>query len=81
MVVVEPRRAGSPRPANYVLTSNVDTLAVAMIGNESEQEWADRVRGPAATIAIVLLIGILCYIVLPPFIFGLHPTLHATARF
>jgi hypothetical protein len=52
-----------------------------MIGNESEQEWADRVRGPAATIAIVLLIGILCYIVLPPFIFGLHPTLHATARF
>jgi hypothetical protein len=52
-----------------------------MIGNESEQEWADRVGGPAATIATVLLIGILCYIVLPPLIFGLHPTLHATARF
>ena len=52
-----------------------------MIGNESEQEWADRVRGPAATIAIVLLIGILCYIVVSPLISGLHPTLHATVHF
>jgi len=82
LVVVEPEFVRG-KPSASQLRPNVQccTLAVAMIGNESEQEWADRVRGPAATIAIVLLIGILCYMVLPPFIFGLHPTLHATARF
>ena len=47
-------------------------LAVAMIFNESQQEWADRVGGPAATIAIAILTGLYCYVFLIPLIFGYH---------
>jgi len=52
-----------------------------MITNESEQEWADRIGKTAATIATALLIGILCYVVLTPLIFGHHADLHATAHY
>jgi hypothetical protein len=43
-----------------------------MILNESQQEWADRVGGPAATIAIAILTGLYCYVFLIPLIFGYH---------
>jgi hypothetical protein len=46
-----------------------------MIFNESEQEWANRISGPAATVAATLLIGLFCYFLLilfMPLIFGHH---------
>lgn len=52
-----------------------------MITDESEEEWADRVGNTAAAIATVLLIGILCYVVVTPLIFGHHVDLHATAHY
>ena len=46
-----------------------------MIFDENEEEWADRVGKPAATVASVLLIGLFCYFLLilfMPLIFGYH---------
>ena len=46
-----------------------------MIFDENEQEWADRVGKPVATVAVALLIGLLCYflvILIMPLIFGYH---------
>jgi len=54
----------------------VAALAVAMIFDESEQEWVDRVSTPVVTIAATLLIGLFCYFLLilfMPLIFG-HQT-------
>ena len=62
------------RPAKFsvVRRKRLQLLAVAMIFNENEQEWADRVGGPAATIAIAILTGLYCYVFLIPLIFGYH---------
>ncbi len=35
-----------------------------MIWDESEQEWAERIGRPAATVAATLLIGLFCYFLL-----------------
>jgi len=46
-----------------------------MIFDESEQEWAERVGTPAATVAATLLIGLFCYFLLilfMPLVFGHH---------
>jgi IMP cyclohydrolase len=56
-------------------TQTIVATAVAMIFDESEQEWAERVGTPAATVAATRLIGLFCYFLLilfMPLIFGYH---------
>ena len=46
-----------------------------MIFDENEQEWADRIGKPAATVAAAVLVGLFCYFLLilfMPAIFGHH---------
>jgi hypothetical protein len=63
------------RPFFNRKAQTVAAVAVAMIFDENEEEWADRVGKPAATVASVLLIGLFCYFLLilfMPLIFGYH---------
>ena len=71
-----PHQLVRSRPNFNRKMQTVAALAVAMIFDESEQEWVDRVSTPVVTIAATLLIGLFCYFLLilfMPLIFG-HQT-------
>jgi hypothetical protein len=63
------------------VTHNGRALAVPMIMNESEEEWADRINNTVAVIATALMIWIFFYAFLTPLIFGNHSELHATVHY